>query len=100
MKFIFNKIVIKDNPNPKATMGFMCWNPFYYYVYKNIYKYLPEAEFIIGERRYLDPSLEKENILRLAAFLNEKKVYWRFFNEEEALYFKKCGRAQDIFFFQ
>ena len=89
MKFIFNKTAIKDNPNPKATIGFMCWNPFHYYVYKNIYQYLPEAEFIIGVRRYLNPSLEKENILRLAVFLNEKKIYWRFFNEEEALYFKK-----------
>lgn len=77
---IFQAGLPSDNPNPNASIGFLCWSPFHYYVYKNIYRYLPEAEFIIGERRYLNDELEYKNLKNLASFLNEKGVLWRFFD--------------------
>lgn len=93
MKF-FEKNFVKDNPNPNATIGFLCWNPFHYYVYKNIYRYFPNSEFIIGERRYWNDALEQENILRVKRFLEEKGVKWRFFDEtasgpEKRAFFRK-----------
>jgi len=39
---------LTDNPNPQAHIAFIMEAPFYYFVYKNIYKHIAsESEFII-----------------------------------------------------
>ena len=70
----------KDNPNPRAGVGFFAWSAFHYYVYKNIYRHFPDAEFIIGDRRYRDTDFDIGNLGELAEFLNEKKIHWRWYD--------------------
>lgn len=86
---------IKDNPNPKAAIGFVCYVPLQYFVYKNIYKHLRNAEFIIGDRYDLSSFGQKSNqIERLVSFFQKKNVYWRYFDatqekEKQAQFFSK-----------
>jgi len=69
----------KDHPNPTANIGFICFTPFHYFVYKNIYKHLYNAEFIIGDYYgSLDEKDEQERIFRLSNFLQTQKVHWRY----------------------
>lgn len=76
---------IKDNPNPAANIGFMCYVPLHFYIYKNIYKYLKNSEYIIGDlydaEDYNLTSNYLENLLEF--FNNKKEVYWRFINFNE-----------------
>jgi hypothetical protein len=76
---IFDKY--KDNPNPKANIGFMCYVPLNFWVYKNIYKHLPNSEFIICDNYdsegygYTPRALEN-----LLDFFSKQNVFWRFNN--------------------
>lgn len=74
--------MVEDDPNPKAIVGFFCRSPFHYYVSKNIYRHLPAAEFIIGERRYKNNALHIDSNERLAAFLSQNGVHWRYYDSE------------------
>src|SRR3990167_1605901 len=74
--------MVEDDPNPKAVVGFFCRSPFHYYVSKNIYRHLPAAEFIIGERRYKNNALHIDSNERLAAFLSQNGVHWRYYDSE------------------
>lgn len=47
-----NKHSFEENPNPNAKIAFVIWTPFHYYVYKNILKHLPEAEFVVCDTWY------------------------------------------------
>ena len=75
---------IKDNPNPAANIGFICYTPFHFYLYKNIYQYLPNSEFIIGEPYDSEEFGRISNYLEnLLDFFSTQKVYWRFINLED-----------------
>lgn len=74
-----------DNPNPDAKIGFFCWSPFHYYVYKNIYKNLQNAEFIVGENRYFDEGLAQKNLANIISFLDQKCVKWRLYDKNALL---------------
>lgn len=71
----------KDNPNSDAKIGFFCWSPFHYYVYKNIYGNLPNAEFIVGEKRYIENVTYQQNVKSISNFLSQKKVFWRLYDK-------------------
>lgn len=86
---------IKDNPNPRATIGFVCYVPLNYFVYKNVYKHLRNAEFIVGDT-YDMPSfgLTSNQIDTLITFFQKQHVYWRYFDvsdtkENQAHFFDK-----------
>jgi hypothetical protein len=86
---------IKDNPNPRATIGFVCYVPLNYFVYKNVYKHLRNAEFIVGDT-YDMPSfgLTSNQIDTLIIFFQKQHVYWRYFDgadtkENQAHFFDK-----------
>lgn len=79
---IFSKY--KDNPNPAANIGFMCYVPLNFYVYKNIYKYLPNAEFIVGDSYDSETfSRSSDYLENLLDFFSKQRVYWRFLNNQE-----------------
>lgn len=77
---------IKDNPNPTANIGFVCYYPFHYYVYKNIQKHLPQSEFIIDTNTLLpnSPYPEKQNGLFLE-FFSKLGVPWRHYQSNSDL---------------
>lgn len=69
---------IKDYPNKNAKIGLLCYKPFHHYVYKNIYKYLPNAEYIIGDGRN---SSIAQDIKKLTEFIAKQDVFWRIIPE-------------------
>lgn len=78
-----NKILqlhIQDHPNPEANIGFFCNTISDYYLYKNVYKYLSNTEYIIASM----PSETDGNYLKNIAefFSNNPNIYWRFLNHE------------------
>lgn len=66
--------LITENPNPKAKIGFFCYKPFHYFVYKNIYKHLKNAEFIIGDST--NPTI-MQNSKELESYIMNKGIHWR-----------------------
>lgn len=42
----------KEKENLSAKIAFFVWDPLQYYLYKNIVKYLPEAEYVVCDRWY------------------------------------------------
>lgn len=69
---------MNDNPNPQANIGFICYYPLQYYVYKNIYRHLPNAEFIVdGEYTVHDYTLPADYPERLSSFFDSQGIYWR-----------------------
>lgn len=77
---------IKDNPNPKANIAFICFVPLNYYVYKNIYEHLPNAEFVVGES-YDTPTfgqVSTENPDRMIKFFSALNVRWRYISHQDS----------------
>lgn len=66
-----------DNPNPKARIAFVICYPFQYYVYKNIYRHLDDAEFVVDFGVFFpvhQPHALERDII---SFLQRKGVYYR-----------------------
>lgn len=96
--------MIEDNPNPIANIGFLCYYPFHYFVYKNIYRHLPNAEFIVDDsyrvKGYEFPTHTKE---RLFLFFAKQNVFWRKLEENDTAltrpeFFDKYGLIVNAFF--
>lgn len=82
----------RDNPNPKANIGFLSYVPFNFYVYKNIYKHLPNAEFVIGEnydevRGIGNASNTLDNVIGF--FSSKPDIYWRYYDSHSQDYSPK-----------
>ncbi len=82
-----NNYKIEGNQNPKAKIGFVLFNPFQFYVAKNVYKHLKEeAEFIVDLGQYFPippvPTLRDEIITLLEA----EGVAYRVLEYEDYLY--------------
>lgn len=73
----------KDNPNPKAKFGFIICYPFQFYVYKNIYKYLEEAEFIVDLQVFYPVRQPADLVEDLINILTKNKAYFRIFHYED-----------------
>lgn len=73
---------IKNNPNQKAKIGFLCDYPFHYYVYKNIYRYLPNSEFILTNEIYPFSNYYDNRLLEMISFFENKRVYWKIFHKK------------------
>jgi len=71
----------EENPNSGATIGFLIEYPFHYYIYKNIYPYLPESEFII-DAVWIRRNVKNwaELVERFTKFLHAEKVRFRVFH--------------------
>lgn len=86
-------VKLEENPNPPATIAFIICFPFQYYIFKNIYRHLPESEFII-DLQYMKSNNEQwyQDIGRLLRFLRNNKVHYRilfdYYSEPER-FFKK-----------
>jgi CDP-glycerol glycerophosphotransferase (TagB/SpsB family) len=67
----------KDNPNPNANIGFIICYPFQFYVYKNIYKYLNNSEFIIDLGIFFPKQQPSRLVEDVVSFLRAKNVNYR-----------------------
>ncbi|GEM_PF-2115852 len=80
------------NERPHATVGFIIENPFHYYIYKNIYKHLPESEFIL-DVPWIQDNMPNwvEFFSKIKVFLESEKVYFRMVRpgEDERTFLKK-----------
>jgi len=73
-----HNFTLEENPNPLAKIAFLAWTPFHYYVYKNIIKHIPEAEFVVCKNWYLeDPFQAISKINNTVSFLKEQDAHWR-----------------------
>lgn len=73
---------VRDNPNPKANIGFVCFVPLNFYVFKNIYKHLPNSEFIVGEPMDVPEwGRVSDSLHNMIDFFSGQKVYWRFIDK-------------------
>lgn len=76
------KYIFEENPNPRAKIAFMIWSPFHYYVYKNIAKYIPEAEFIVCDTWYKTmKEYGREHIKNSVSLLKSNNCFWRVFTD-------------------
>src|SRR3989344_5255391 len=67
-----------ENPNPEARVAFVMWSPFHYYVYNNIVKNLPEAEFVVCDTWF--KNIDERGFTHIneaVSFLKEKGAFWR-----------------------
>lgn len=66
-----------ENQNPDAKIAFLAWNPFHYYVYKNIAKHLPEAEYVVCDTWYQTIwDRGPKHLEKTIDILNKNKCYW------------------------
>lgn len=74
--------MFEERTNPKAKIAFMVWTPFHYYVYKNIIKYLPEAEFVVVDTWYQTiHDRGRAHLDEAVSFLKEREQHWRVLTE-------------------
>jgi glycosyltransferase involved in cell wall biosynthesis len=81
-----NTFNFKERPRRNARIAFIITRPFHYYIYKNIYAHLPEAEYVID---FAGMKAEHENshaeLRRLTAFLQEEGVHYRIYDLSRVL---------------
>ena len=76
-----NVTVFKENPNPKAIIGFIIRYPFQYYIYESVYRHLPESEFIVDLQWMKSEMEEWHKVLkRLIGFLEKRGACFRLAN--------------------
>lgn len=70
---------MKDNQNPKADIGFIVQTPYHFYVFKNVIKYLPGAEFVVeSEFEIGEPEdIRNKRIEAIDNLFNQNDVFWR-----------------------
>lgn len=64
-----------ENPNNAASICFLIRSPFHYYIYKDIYRHLPESEFVI-DAVWIKRNVESWDLFlsRFAEFLKTEGV--------------------------
>jgi CDP-glycerol glycerophosphotransferase (TagB/SpsB family) len=72
-----------DNPNPNAKIGFIIYYPFQYFVYKNIYRHLEKAEFIVDLGPYFPIRQPDELIDDIVNLLNQEKAQYRILHHDD-----------------
>jgi len=73
-----------DKSNQGASIGFVVYYPFHYYVYKNIYQELREnAEFIIDACHPFPPEEQQRLVSDIVALLESEKVRYRILRRED-----------------
>ncbi|MDO8523028.1 MAG: CDP-glycerol glycerophosphotransferase family protein [bacterium] len=68
----------EENPNPNAKIAFVISTPFFFYVCKNIIKYIPNAEFVISDV-WLDREVKNnpDYIGETISLLKKHGQHWR-----------------------
>lgn len=68
----------REKENPSAKIAFFVWDPLHYYLYKNIVKHLPEAEYVICDTWY-QTIYERgaAHIEEIIELLLKNKCQWR-----------------------
>lgn len=96
MQEYFNEKKWKENPNPNAKIIFVITYPFQFYVYKNIYRHLDNAEFLVDLGAFYPVRISDKMEANIINFLDNKNVYYRilyysdyFFKEYLSLFFDK-----------
>src|SRR3989338_1607256 len=76
--YMEQKYLFEENPNPNAKIAFVVWNANDFYVYKDVYKHLPEAEIVVSDTFY-SPIWQRgdEHITDLINLLKRHGVNWR-----------------------
>lgn len=78
---------LPENPNPHATIGFVLYYPFQFYVYKNIYRQLEaEAEFIVDLGVYRPVRQPQELINDIISLLKKEGVSYRILEYDDYAY--------------
>ncbi len=74
-----------DNPNPNATLGFVLFYPFHFYVYKNVYKNIKyKSEFIVDLGRFYPFADQQVNLLtNIIKLLNKHEANYRIIYYED-----------------
>lgn len=68
----------KEKENLSAKIAFFVWDPLQYYLYKNIVKHLPEAEYVICDTWYQKVSKRgMAHIEEIIELLEKNKCQWR-----------------------
>ncbi len=81
-----------ENEKKDACIGFICEYPFHYYLYKNIYKYLKNAEFILTNEIYPANEYYDNKLREMADFYSHFDIHWRIFSNRDKrpeLFFSK-----------
>src|SRR3989344_6064212 len=87
-----DSLEILGNPNPRATVGYIIEYPFHFYIYKNIYRYMPESEFIIDGLWIRRNVKEWKRLLsEFMQFLLDEGVHFRVFYDgvDPEIFFQK-----------
>lgn len=72
----------KENENSSAKIAFFVWDPLQYYLYKNIVKHLPEAEYVVCDRWYQTISgYGIAHIEEIIELLTQNQCQWRVITE-------------------
>lgn len=76
-----------DHANPRATIAFVIYYPFQFYVYKNVYQELKdEAEFIIDLGPFL-PNKQPDDVrTQIEALLKKNNASYRILHHEDYFY--------------
>ena len=72
-----------ENPNAKADIGLIVAYPFQFYVFKNIYRHLPNAEFIVDLGVHFPHKPEARIAEDILALLKKHGVYYRVIHHED-----------------
>lgn len=74
--------IFEENPNSSAKIAFVMWTPFHFWVYRNIVKHLPEAEFVICDLWYKNVATSgPQRMEEVCLFLKNQNVRWRALTE-------------------
>lgn len=75
---------IQDRPNPKATVAFVVFYPFQYYVYRNVYRHLAEeAEFVVDLGTFFPKEQPTDLVGDIVELLRKNGVYFRVLQRED-----------------
>lgn len=68
----------REKENPSAKIAFFVWDPLQYYLYKNIVKHLPEAEYVVCDTWYQTVDERgAAHIEEMVELLLKNKCQWR-----------------------
>ena len=80
-------VVLHDRPNPNAKIGFVILYPFFFYVFKNVYKRLEQdAELIIDLGIFFPNRQHEELVWDIIAVLQKHGAYYRILHYEDYQY--------------
>lgn len=77
---------LKEKENPYAKIAFFVWDSLHYYLYKNIVKYLPEAEYVVCDTWYQTIyDRGAGHIEEIIELLEKNKCRWRVITELDSV---------------